>query len=351
VPVISTLRSVAAVLVLCLPLALPAQQGRDNGPYRVLRTARVGGGEGGFDYVNLDAQARRIYIARGGEDQSPARILVFDLDTLNQVGEIPDTRANGVAIDTGSNHGFASSNPVLMFDTKTLKPIRSIAVQAPPDGMFFDAPNRHIYVLSHGTPNVTVLDSRDGSLVRTIDLGGMPDQMVGDDRGHLYTNLLDRNTVAVLDAKKMEVAAQYSLDGKGGQCPGIAIDVRNRVVFSACRNPQNMVMLDADTGRVLDAQPIGWANDGAAFNSATQEAFSSNADGSLTVIREDSRTRFSVVQTVPTMKNAKTMALDPKTRHLILIGADYDGIQPGTQRGARAGPMVPGTFTILVVGK
>lgn len=328
-----------------------AQQSEGAGTYHVLKREVVGGGEGGYDYVNLDAEARRIYIARGGEDTSAARIMVFDLDTLKQVGEIPNTRANGVAIDTKNHHGFASSKPVLMFDSKTLKPIRTIDVQSTPDGMFFDALNQHIYVLSHGTPSVTVLDSRDGSIITTIDLGGMPDQMVSDERGHLYTNLLDKNTLVVINAKTMTVAAHYGLDGKGGQCPGIAMDVHNRVVFSACRNPQNMVMLDADTGEVLDALPIGWANDGAAFIPATMEAFSSNADGTLTVIKENNRTNFSVVQTVPTMKNAKTMALDPKTNHLILIGAEYTGIAPGTVRGAKAGPMVPGTFTILVVGK
>ena len=152
----------ASMLILAAQSAAPAQPGAGAGPYRVLQVARVGGGTGGFDYVNLDAEARRIYIARGGEDASPARIMVIDLDTLKQVGEIPDTRANGVAIDASSHHGFASSKPVLMFDTRTLQPIRTIEVESTPDGMFFDAPNRHIYVLSHGMPNVTVLDSRDG---------------------------------------------------------------------------------------------------------------------------------------------------------------------------------------------
>ncbi len=338
-------------LTLAAPAAAPAQQGGGTGLYRVLKSVKVGGGEGGFDYVNLDLRLRRIYIARGGEDTSLPRIMVFDLDTLKQVGEIPNTRANGVAIDTKNHHGFASSKPVLMFDSKSLKPIRTIEVQSQPDGMFFDAPNQRIYVLSHGTPNATVLDSRDGSVITTIDLGGMPDQMVSDDRGHLYTNLLDKHTLVVIDAKKMEVMAHYGLDGKGGQCPGIAMDVRNRVVFSTCRNPQNMVMLDADSGKVLAALPIGWANDGAAFIPASMEAFSANADGSLTVIRENSRTEYAVVQTVQTIRNSKTLALDPKTNRLILIGAEYIGTPPGTSRTAPPGAMVPGTFTIQVVGK
>jgi DNA-binding beta-propeller fold protein YncE len=341
----------AAGFILVASISALAQQGEGVGAYRVLNAVKAGGGAGGFDYVSLDTKLRRIYIARGGEDTSMARIMVFDLDTLKQIGEIPNTRANGVTIDTKTNHGFASSNPVLMFDSKTLQPIRTIGVQAHPDGMFFDELNQHIYILSHGTPNVTVLDSRDGSILRSIDLGGMPDQMVSDGRGHLYTNLLDKASVVALDANKMEVMAHYGLDGKGGQCPGIAMDVRNRVLFSACRNPQNMVMLDADSGQVLAVLPIGWANDGAAFIPSTMEAFSANADGTLTVIKENSRTDFAVVQVVQTTKNAKTLALDPKTNHLILIGAEYIGTPPGTSRTAPPGSMVPGTFTILVVGK
>ncbi len=341
----------ATVFILVASSAAYAQQGEGAGAYRVLKSVRAGGGDGGFDYVNLDVDARRIYVARGGEDTSVPHIMVFDLDTLKQVGDIPDIRAMGVAIDAKNHRAFASSNPVLMFDTRTLKPIKTIAVQAPPDGMFFDAPNQRVYVLSHGKPSATVIDARDGSILTTIDLGGMPDQMVSDDRGNLYSNLLDKHMVVVVDAKKMEVKAHYGLDGKGGQCPGITMDVRNRVVFSACRNPQNMVMLDADTGKVLGSVPIGWANDGAAFIPSTQEIFAANADGTLTVVKENSRTDYSVVQTVQTIKNAKTLALDTKTNRLILIGAEFNGTPPGTSRTEPPGTMVPGTFTIQVVGK
>ena len=341
----------AAALLVATVAATPAEPAEVAGEYRVLRRQMVGGGEGGYDYVNLDEKLRRIYIARGGEDKTPGRVMVFDLDTLKQVGEIPEVRANGVAIDTKNDHGFAGSSPVLMFDSKTLKPIRTIDVTAPPDGMFFDALNERIYVLSHGTPGATVLDSRSGNVLTTIDLGGMPDQMVSDGAGRLYSNLLDKASIVAIDARTMTVAAHYGLDGKGGQCPGIAMDVRNGVIFAACRNPQNMVMLAADTGKVLASVPIGWASDGAAFIPQTREAFSANADGTLTVVRELGRTDFSVVQTVATTKNAKTLALDARTRHLILIGADYIGTPPGTSRTSPAGTMVPGTLSLLVVGK
>jgi YVTN family beta-propeller protein len=217
--------------------------------------------------------------------------------------------------------------------------------------MFFDAANQRVYVLSHVAPTVSVIDSKDGSIVGTIDVGGQPEQMASDDRGHLYVNLLDKASIAVLDAKTLAVTGHFDLAGKGGQCPGLAMDVRNRVLFAACRNPQNMVMLQADSGKVLGVLPIGRATDGAVFVPATMEAFSPQADGTLTVVKENGPANFVVEQTVQTMPSAKTVALDTKTNRLILIGAEYMGPPPGTVRDIPPSPMVPGSFTILVVGK
>src|SRR6202166_2309755 len=176
-----------AVMFAMLATAATAQQG----PYKVLKTAKVGGA-GGFDYIYADDAGRRLYIPRGavqGAAPTPARVTVFDLDTLAPVGEIPDTRANGAAVDAKSGHGFASSKPVAMWDTKTLKLIKTIEVQGNPDGILEDPYNQRVYILSHQAPHVTVIDAKSGSVLGTLDLGGAPEQAVTDEKGHIYVDV------------------------------------------------------------------------------------------------------------------------------------------------------------------
>ena len=350
------------------------------GPYHVQKTVKVGG-EGGFDYVYADPDGRRLYVARSG----PApRVTVFDLDTLAPAGEIPQIGAHGAATDTQSHHGFASSKPVAMWDTKTLALIKTIPVDGGPDGILGDAFNHRIYVFSHSAPNVTVLDATDGSVLGTIDLGGAPEQAASDGKGHIYVDIEDKGSVAVVDAKTMKMTAEYSLNGKGGGDAGLALDAKNHVLFVACRDPQVMVMLDANDGKYLADLPIGQGCDGATFNPKTMECFSSQGDGTLTVIKETTAKNgpptFAVEQNVQTMPGAKTLTLDSKTGQILLIAAQYGPApaappavslpaadapaatppaataapaapaQPERRRGRRA-PMVPGSFSIVVVGK
>src|SRR5579872_4246689 len=247
----------------CLPLVLAAgiatlatlglaQQPSTGGPYKVLKIAKVGG-EGGFDYVNADVEGRRLYVPRSGP---MARITVFNLDTLEPTGEVPNVNGHGAVVDPKSNHGFVTSNPVLMFDSKTLAVIKTITVQGNPDGILFDPYNERVYDLSHSAPNATVIDAKDGSIVGTIDLGGAPEQAVSDGKGHVYVDIEDKGNIAVVDAKTMMVTAHYDLAGKGGTCAGLAMDTKNRILFASCRNPATMVMIAADSGKILDALPI-----------------------------------------------------------------------------------------------
>ncbi len=319
------------------------------GPYKVLKTVKVGGA-GGFDYVYADAEGRRLYIPRTG---SGGRVTVFKLDTLEPVGEIADANARGVAVDPKVHHGFATSKPVVMWDTKDLKTIKTIEVQGGPDGILFDPFNGRVYILSHSAPNATVIDAKDGSVVGTIDLGGAPEQAVSDGKGHLYVDIEDKDNIAVVDAKTMTVTAHYDLAGKGGGCAGLAMDVKNQILFAACRNPQAMVILDAKDGKILDTLPIGKGVDGAVFNPKTMEAFSSQGDGTLTVIKENSPTSFAVEQTLDTKPSAKTLTLDAKTGQIYLIAADFTPPPTPPPAGGRPsrGQMVPDSFSILVVGK
>ena len=337
----------ALTIAICAPAGW-AQQGA--GPYKVLKTAKVGG-DGGWDYVNVDVENRRLYIARTG--QTP-RVNVYNLDTLEPVGEVKTTNAHGAVIDPKTNHGFATSKPITMFDSKTLANIKTIEVQGNPDGAFFDASDQRAYILSHSSPHVTVIDSKDGSIVKTFDIGGAPEQAAADGKGHLYIDVEDKDNIAVVDTKNLAVTGHYDVAGKGGTCAGLAMDAKNRILFAACRNPNNMVILNADDGKIITTLEIGKGTDGAAFNPNTMEAFSSQgADGTLTIVKENSPTSFVVEQTLPTMAGARTSVLDTKTNHIILIAAEVGPPTPPAQPGGRAGrgAMVPDSFTILVVGK
>ena len=340
-----------AGLVLFAAAGLTQQKSTDTdkGSYSVQKTTKVGG-EGGFDYVSADADGCRLYIARSG---SAPRITVFNLDTLEPAGEIPMTNARGATVDATSHHGFASSSPVAMWDTKTLALIKTIPIEGRPDGILSDAFNHRIYVFSHSAPNVTVLNAKDGAMLGTIDLGGAPEQAVTDGKGHIYVDLEDKDSVAVVDTKTMKMTGQYSLNGKGGGNAGLAIDVKNHILFVACRNPQVMVMLDANDGKILADLPIGRGCDGAIFNPKTMECFSSQGDGTLTIIKEKSPQSFEVEQTVKTMTSAKTLTLDSKTGKILLIAAEYSVATTPAQPNGRGGrgAMVPGSFSILTVGK
>jgi DNA-binding beta-propeller fold protein YncE len=335
-----------AAVVGSQPLALA----QTPAPYALQGRNKIGG-NGGFDYVYADVTGRRLYIPRPGS--SSARITVFNLDTLEATGVIPNVNARGVAVDPASHHGFASSKPVTMWDTQTLSLIKAIDVQGRPDGILFDPYNGRIWVFSHAAPNATVIEAKDGTLVGTLELGGEPEQAVTDGAGRIFVDLENKDEIAVVDAKSLSVMGTYGLGGKGGGPGGLAFDARNRILFATCHKPATMVILGADNGNILAALPIGNGTDGALFNPQTFEAFSSNgAAGTLSVIKELSPTEFTVEQTVPTMIGARTSTLDSKTNRVLLIGAEFGPApSPATPGGWSRGPMLSGSFSILVVGR
>ncbi len=347
-----------AVLAILFSLAdfAPAQA---TGPYQVEKIQLVGG-DGGFDYVTADPDGRNLFVARSGPS---GHIGVFNLDTLAAVGDISGTSGHGAAVDTATGHGFATSKPVTMFDAKTFAVIKKIDVQGNPDGYLNDARNHRFYVLSHSAPNITVLDDKDGSILGTIDLGGEPEEAATDGQGRIYVDIEDKAAIAVIDADAMKMVGKYDLSSRGSGCAGLALDARNGILFAACREKNNMVILSAADGHIITDLPIGVGCDGVTFNPKTMEAFSSQGDGTLTVIKESSATSFAVEQTVFTPARAKTITLDTNTGNLYLITAEYGPTPappaqaapavrgaPPFMRGPRA-PMIPGSFQILVVGK
>lgn len=367
-------RLTALSIALALTAGTGAAQQASNGPYKVLKTARVGG-EGGWDYIYADVAGRRIYIPRRGSPAMeatadrpaapavPTRLTIFNLDTLEPAGTIEGIGGNGAVVDPKSGHGFTSSKPVSMFDTSTDKPIKTIDVgAAAPDGILFDPFGERVYVFSHPTKDATVIDAKDGTVLGTIDLGGVPEEGVSDGAGTLYVVMQDMpGSVTVVDTKTMKATAHYAL-GDAGRCNGLALDAKNHVLFAACANSGNppaqpaqpkMIVLSATDGKILTALPLAGGSDGAVFNPATQEAFSTHGNGTLTVIKETSPTTFEVEQTLQTMSGARTITLDTKTNRIFTMSDERMAAPAPPPGGGRAGrpPAVPGSFTILMIGR
>jgi len=329
-----------------------AQQTPSAGPYKVLKTAKVGG-EGGYDYIFADVEARRLYIPRGG----PAgQLMVFNLDTLDPAGAVAEVRSGGATVDPKSRHGFSTTKPLTMWDASTLKVIKTIDVDGRPDGILCDPYNARVWVLSHQPPHATVIDAAPGTVVKTLDLGGAPEQAVSDGRGTIYVNIADKANIAVVDAKNLTVTAHYDVSSKGTGGSGLSLDAKNHILFAYYRQPSPVaVMVNADNGNIITTLPTGMGVDTVAFNPATLEAISAENGGSMTFIKENSPTSFAVEQTLPTMVGAKTLALDTKTNRLFTMAAEFappaPDAPPGPAGRPARGPMIAGSFSILMVGK
>ena len=369
------MRQTCMMLAAAVTLFAAYGKAQQEGPYKVLTRARVGG-EGGWDYIYADAAGRRLYIPRGATravpatDNTPeipateARLTIFDLDTLKPAGEIAGIGGNGTAVDPKSGHGFTSDHPqVSMFDTRTHALIIHIDVGAArPDGIYFDSFNDRVYVFSHPTKDATVIDSKEGTVLGTIDLGGVPEQGVGDGKGMLYVVMQDAvGSVTAVDTKTMKAVAHYSFIDKGG-CNGLALDARNQVLFAACGRSGNppvqppqptMVVLSAKDGKILANLPLAGGSDGAAFNPDTMEAFSTHGNGTMTIVKEKNATTFEVEQNLQTMNGARTITFDSKTGHLFTMSQERGPAPPAPAGGGRGpqGAAVPGSFTILMIGK
>ncbi len=322
--------------------------------YKVLDTTQLMG-SGGVDYVYADNDARRVYVPRGGNT------FVFDLDNHQYIGTVTNIGGHGVAIDTKTHHGFSSAGKIGMFDTETMQKIKDIDVSGRPDGILLEPLTDRVYIFSHQSPSITVLDPKDGTVLGSVDVGGAMEQAQSDGQGKLYVTVEDENKIAVVDVKTLKVITKYELGDKGDGPAGLGLDVKNHILFAMCHS-QNCVVVNADDGKVLTTLPIGNGTDGGGFNPNTMEAFSSQGNGTLTIIKENSPTSFAVEQTVQTKQGCKTSSLDTKNNRIVLIcterapqAASTTPIQatnapPGQRRGG-GGRGGPGNLDVLWVGR
>ena len=330
-----------------------AQHDPTSGPYKVLKTAKVGG-EGGFDYISADVEGRRLYVPRSGP---MGRLTVYNLDTLEPAGAIATIKSGGAAIDPKSHHGFSTTKPITMWDTNTLQVIKTIDVDGRPDGILFDSFNERVWVLSHMPPYATIIDGKEGTVVGTLDLGGQPEQAVSDGKGTVYVNITDKANVAVVDAKKLTVTAHYDLSSKHvDNGSGLSLDAKNHILFAYYRLPSpQALIINAENGNIITTLPTATNVDTVAFNPSTREAISTAAGGTMVVIKENSPTSFAVEQRLKTMPGARTMVLDTKTNHVLTMAFEYAPLpadaKPPVPGRMALGPAVPNSFTLLMVGK
>jgi DNA-binding beta-propeller fold protein YncE len=315
--------------------------------YHLLKRIEVGG-EGGWDYLTVDSAARRLYVSRS------TRVMVFDLDTMTSVGEIPDTPGvHGVAIADDVGRGFTSNGrdgSVTMFDLKTLKPLGKVKVGTNPDAIIYDPATHRVFAFNRGSSDVTSIEAKTGEVAGLIPLGGHPEFAAADGKGMVFVNLDDKSEIVALDSSKLVAKAHWPI-APGEDPSGMAIDRKHMRLFSVCGN-KKMTVINASSGKVIADLPIGGGTDAAGFDPETDLAFSSNGEGTLTVVHQDSADKYSVVDNVTTQRGARTMALDPKTHKVYLATAQFGPPPAATpERPSPRPPILPNTFVILVFGK
>lgn len=314
--------------------------------YHVTKTIKLGG-DGGWDYLTV--AGGRVYISRG------THVMVVDAETGALVGDIPNTNGvHGIAIAPDLDKGFISdgrANDVTIFDVKTLKVMGNAPTGKNPDAIIYDPASKRVFAFNGSSKDATAIDAKTGMVAGTIALGGTPEFAVADEKGHVFVNIEDNSEIVQFNSAKLAVETRWKVaPGEGPS--GLAMDRKNRRLFSVCSN-KLMVVVNADNGKVVTTLPIGPGTDAAGFDPETGFAFSSNGgDGTVTVAHEDEPDKYSIVENVPTLRRARTMALDARTHQLYTVTAEFgQAPAPTTEQPRPRAPMVPGSFKLLILSR
>jgi len=315
--------------------------------YHVIRTYKLGS-DGGWDYLTLDSTSRRLYISRA------THVIVIDADSGKPVGDIPDTPGvHGIALAPDLGRGFVSNGregTVTIFDIETLKPITKVKAGDNPDAILYDPASKRVFTFNGRSHDSTAIDAANGTVLGTIKLEGKPEFAVSDGKGEVFVNIEDKSQLDVIDPGKLEVKSRWPL-APCQEPSGLAIDRKNRRLFSGCDNKM-MAVVDADSGKILATPAIGEGVDATAFDDAAGLAFASCGEGVLTVVREESPNKFTVVENVKTQEGARTMALDEKNRQVFVVTANFGPPPPSTPDNPHPRQAIlPDSFVVLVVGK
>src|SRR5579863_58701 len=315
--------------------------------YHVVTTYKVGG-EGGWDYLTTDSDARRVYISRG------THVMVLDADSGKSVGDIADTPGvHGIALAPELGRGFTSNGregTVSIFDIKTLATSSKVKVGDNPDAILYDPATKRVFTFNGRSQDSTAIDAATGKVLGTIKLDGKPEFAASDAKGEIFVNIEDKSELVAIDPNKLEVKAKWPL-APCTEPSGLAIDRKNRRLFVGCGNTM-MAVVDADSGKVLATPSIGDGVDATAFDDETGLAFASCGEGVLTVVKEDSPDKYSVAENVQTKQGARTMALDAKTHNVFVVTAEFGPAPAATADNPHPRrTILPDSFIALVLGK
>ena len=315
--------------------------------YHIIATYKLGG-DGGWDYLTVDAAARRLYISRA------THVMVVDADSGKSVGDIADTPGvHGIALAPELGRGFVSNGregTVSIFDPKTLATSGKVKVGDNPDAIVYDSATRRVFAFNGRSQDATAFDAAKGTVLGTIKLGGKPEFAASDGKGAIFVNIEDKSELLAIDPNKLEVKTRWPL-APCTEPSGLALDRKNRRLFVGCDNKM-MAVVNADNGKVITTLPIGEGVDATWFDDETNLAFASCGEGVLTVVREESPDKFSVAENVPTQQGARTMALDSQTHNVWVVTAKFGpppAATPDNPHPRRS--IVPDTFVALVIGK
>jgi len=322
--------------------------------YHLMKKIPLGAAPGGseyFDYITVDNAARRVYVSHGTE------IKVLNADSNAVVGTISAAfkRNHGVALVPDVGRGYITDGglgKVLIFDIKTLKITGEANAGDDADYILYDPASKHVFAFNGSAHSITVIDPANNSVVGTVPLPGQPEQGVADGKGMIYDNVESTNEVVAIDSRTLQIKSRWPI-APGGQPVSIAMDREHRRLFIGCRNPRMLVVLNADTGKIIGQQfPIGDRVDTNIFEPETGLLFSSTREGTIHIFHEDSPDKLSAVETVKTEFGAKTMGLDPKTHNLYVSTSDFGPAPPKTEKQPNPQPVAtPGTFRVLIYGR
>jgi DNA-binding beta-propeller fold protein YncE len=331
----------STALALCV-LAAPQSSG-----YHLLKKVTLGG-EGGWDYLNVDSDSHHAFISHG------THVMVVDADG-NVVGDIANLKGtHGAAIAPEFNHGFTSngqSNSVTMFDLKTLQTIKEIPLPAMgPDGYLYDPASKRVFTFNARSQDATGVDASTGEVAGSLMLGGKPEAAVADGAGHVFVNIEDKNQILEFDSKALKAMTTWPTDGCE-EPGGLAIDTAHKRLFVGCHNKE-MTVVDYTSGKTVAMIPIGMGVDSTWFDPGTGYAMSSCGDGTITVAHEDSPDKYTVVDTIMTQNGARTMTVDTKNHNIYTVTAEFGPTPAATEQNPRPRPtQLPGTFTLLIFGR
>ena len=327
-------------LILALAVVAPLMA-QSSTTYRITHTYTLGG-DGSWDYIVPDPPRHRLFIAR------QTRLMVVDQNTGRLLGEVRGINgAHGTAIAEQSGRGFATAGndqSILMFDLQTLDVLGRIPAAEDADAIVYDRPSNRVFSLNGDAHSSTVVDAAKGTLVTNIPLGGKPEYGASAGDGKVYANLTDTSEVVEIDAKTATVSKRWPT-APCAQPVAMAIDTAHHRLFSGCRSGL-MAVSDYQNGKIVATLPIGTGVDGAGYDPASGDAFASNADGTLTVIHQDTPDRYHVVENVKTAPASRNMGLDPTNHRIFVVAAEF-GPAPASGRGR--GPVLPGTFKLMVI--